>query len=201
MSDDARPWRAEIPIRAIIVGAADGVGAQFARALAALHVRLVLADRDDFALARVRHELGGTAIHCDVLDERSVAHLFDEAESAIGPADLLINAAGTGYVRTLGVMRSSREFARRDRTSATFILNLASAGARDGPTFGYAGSEIAFSRLAEGLAKAIESSELKVLTLERLDTPEAITDLAEQLVRELTSVRLRDSEDKQSRLA
>lgn len=195
MTELAPSWRGSRPLCAIVTGAAEGVGAAFARALAERGAMLVLADRDEVALARIRQEIGGTAIRCDVLDERSVTRMFDSAGRILGHVDLLINAAGDGYVRTLGVMRSSREFARRARAERAFIVNLAGRpDSREGG-FEYAGSQVAFSRLSEGLARAIESSELKVLTLDRVEDPAIISDLAEQLVGELTkasSARPRD---------
>lgn len=180
---------------AIVLGAADGIGLAFARALALAGARLALVDRDEIALARLRHEIDAVAIRCDVLDERSVAAMFDAAESAIGPANLLINAAGSGYVRTLGVMRSSREFARRPRHSKAIIVNIAAGAGEAFQGFQYAGSEVAFSRLAEGLARAIEAPDLRIVTLQRIETTEAAADLAQQLVRELSGATLGSHED------
>lgn len=177
--------RAERPLCAIVTGAADGVGAEMARALAERGATLVAADRDEVALARIRQELAATAIRCDVLDERSVTTLFDVAEQTHGHIDLLINAAGTGYVRTLGVLRVSREFARRPRTEQAYIVNLAARPDAVGAGFEYAGSQLAFNRLSEGLARAIESHDLKVLTLDRIADPAIVADLADQLVGQL----------------
>ena len=187
MTKPAPHWRVERPLCAIVAGAANGVGAQFARSLAARGVELLLTDYDEDALARIRQETGAAALHCDVLEERCVTSIFDSSEDRFGAADLLINAAGKGYVRTLGVMRLSREFSRRPRRDKAFIVNLASSpDSGDGP-FSYAGSELAFNRLADGLARAIEAPGLRVLTLDRVDQPAAVADLVEQLLRELAS--------------
>lgn len=187
MTKPAPQWRVERPFCAIVAGAANGVGAHFARSLAARGVELLLTDRDEIALARIRQDTGATTLHCDILEERCVTAIFDSAEDRFGSADLLINAAGTGYVRTLGVMRLSREFSRRPRRDKAFIVNLASSpDSGDGP-FSYAGSELAFTRLADGLARAIEGPGLRVLTLDRVDQPAAVADLVEQLLRELAA--------------
>lgn len=179
--------RAERPPAVVVTGAANGIGAALARAMAARGATLVLADRDEVALARIRQELDAIAIRCDMLDEQSVSRMFRSAEAELGHIDLLINAAGTGYVRTLGVMRASREFARRPRSARAFIVNLGAQPDEGSGSFGYAGSQLAFSRLSEGLARAIESPELKVVTLERIDEEAAISDLAEQLINHLTN--------------
>lgn len=187
MTEPAPQWRADRPLGAIVTGAAEGVGAAFARALAARGAALVVADWDEVALARIRQETGATAIRCDILDERSVRAMFEAAERDLGHVDLLINAAGTGYVRTLGVMRASREFARRPRSERAYIVNLAAQPDAGAGGFEYAGSQVAFSRLSEGLARAIENAELKVLTLDLSEAPAVISDLAEQLVNQLVA--------------
>lgn len=187
MNEPVPAWRAQRPLRAIVTGAAEGVGAELAKILIARGASLIIADRDEVALARVRHDVGATAVRCDVLDERSVTNLFDVAEQTLGEIDLLINAAGSGYVRTLGVMKASREFARRQRTGKAFIVNLAASPHENGAAFEYAGSPVAFSRLSEGLARAIETPGLKVMTFDRVDQPAVISDLAEQLFNQLTS--------------
>ena len=185
MTEPAPQRRAARTVRAIVVGAASGTGEQFARHLAANHADLVLVDRDEFALARLRHEIDAHAMACDVLDERSLSGMFDAAEQLLGAVDLLINAAGAGYVRTLGVMRASREFARRPRLARALIVNVAAAFDEAGSPFEYAGSKAAFSRLTDGLARAIERSDLKVITFDSLGQSEAVADLVDQLLRQL----------------
>lgn len=187
MSEPAPDRQAARPMCAIIIGAASGVGEEFARSLAARGTRLLLVDRDEFALARLRHELGADAVFCDVLDEMGVSAMFDAAERLFDHVDLLINSAGSGYVRTLGVMRASREFARRPRMQRAFVVNVAARPDDVSGPFEYAGSEVAFHRLTEGLARAIESSELRVLTVDRVANPAAVADLTEQLVRQMTA--------------
>jgi len=189
MTEPATQWRSARNACAIIIGAAHGAGLQFAHHLAARGVQLLLVDRDEIALARVKQDTGGAIVQCDVLDERCVAEMFETAEAMFGHVDLLINAAGTGYVRTLGVMRASREFARRPRLSKAFIVNLAASPDSNGGPFEYAGSEVAFSRLADGLARAIENSELKVLTLGRISNEAEVADLSDQLLRKISGDR------------
>ncbi|MES2000801.1 MAG: SDR family oxidoreductase [Pseudomonadota bacterium] len=201
MTEPAPERRVERPLCAIVAGAAHGVGEKFARALVARGVDLLLVDHDEFALARLRQDIGGLTMHCDILDERCVRSIFDSAEECFGSLDLLINAAGTGYVRTLSVMRLSREFSRRPRAPKAFIINLAATPDADDGPFTYAGSETAFNRLSEGLARAIQGPDLRVLTLDRVDSQAAIDDLIEQVLRELGSTRPAANVVRQSRAA
>ena len=68
---------------------------------------------------------------------------------------------------------------------------MRNAGVRPSPfsdesPFEYAGSEVAFNRLADGLARAIENSHLKVLTLSRVPGSAEVADLTDQLLREIS---------------
>lgn len=186
MKDAARPRAGNRTVCAIVTGAAQGSGERFANALAAKGVQLMLVDRDEIALARLRHDIGAIALTCDVLSDEGVNGMFGLAEERFGHIDLLINAAGTGYIRTLGAMRASREFARRPRRRRAYIVNVSAQPDGDGP-FSYAGSELAFSRLANGLADSIQSPDLRILTLERIESAEAIADLVEQLCRQIAA--------------
>lgn len=85
---------------AVVTGASSGIGAEFARALAAAGARVVIAARragrlDD--LAAEIAEAGGTAVAvpCDVTDPDQVEGLLDEATASAGRVDVMINNAGT----------------------------------------------------------------------------------------------------------
>jgi NAD(P)-dependent dehydrogenase (short-subunit alcohol dehydrogenase family) len=80
--------------KALVIGAASGIGWASARALAADGCRVTIADRNaDGAHARAA-ELGDphTAAEVDVTDEASVRRLFDD----IGELDVVVNCAGFG---------------------------------------------------------------------------------------------------------
>lgn len=81
---------------AVVTGAAHGIGAAIARALAAQGARLTLMGRRLDALQALAAELpgGGSAVSVDVSDEAAVQRAFAEARSARGPVSLLVNNAG-----------------------------------------------------------------------------------------------------------
>ena len=84
---------------AIVTGAANGIGAATAVALAAEGARVVVADvvTGDATVAAVR-AVGGEAIavHCDVADPEQVAAMVDTAVQQLGGLDVLVNNAGVG---------------------------------------------------------------------------------------------------------
>ncbi|RSS96638.1 SDR family oxidoreductase [Streptomyces sp. WAC05292] len=87
---------------ALITGASSGLGAAFARGLAAKGCRLVLVARDAGRLRavadRLRREFGA---HCevlpaDLLDEAGLRRVADRLADPARPVDVLVNNAGFG---------------------------------------------------------------------------------------------------------
>jgi NAD(P)-dependent dehydrogenase (short-subunit alcohol dehydrogenase family) len=81
---------------AIVTGAARGLGATFARALAAEGAKVSLCDvRDPAPVVAAIREAGGEAIGriADVTDPRAVAALVDETVAAFGGLQILVNNA------------------------------------------------------------------------------------------------------------
>src|SRR3546814_18578753 len=66
---------------AVIIGAAgrDNMGQVIARRFAAEGARVVVAGRDEAALAELAEEIGGLAVRCDITDEGDLAALADAA--------------------------------------------------------------------------------------------------------------------------
>ena len=79
---------------ALVTGAASGLGAATARALAGRGVRVAVLDRDAAAGARVAGEVGGVFCETDVTDPGSVAAALARAAAAYGPARIAVNCAG-----------------------------------------------------------------------------------------------------------
>ncbi len=81
---------------AFITGGASGIGLGIADALAALGVPVTIADVDADALESTLASRGGTlrGQHLDVRDRDGWALAKAEAETALGPVDLLFNNAG-----------------------------------------------------------------------------------------------------------
>ena len=85
--------------RAVITGAASGIGLATARAFAAAgaHVTILDLAGPQAVEAAGTLSLPGIGIACDVTDPASVERAFTEA----GPIDLLVNSAGIAHIGTL----------------------------------------------------------------------------------------------------
>lgn len=177
------------PLRAIVTGAAEGIGADCARALARNHVRIAVADIDKVPLARLANEIGAHAFACDVLSEHSVNQLIGQSVEALAGADLLINAAGKNYVRALGMMRASCAFADAAEQPA-IIVNLGAPSASV-EQFGYGGSKQAFRRLSEGLGRKLRDRGIAVMTIDHLADEAAVGKFIEQLCRSARATAIR----------
>ena len=82
--------------RAVVTGAARGLGAAVARAYAGAGAQVALLDLRGDAGAAVAADIGTAArfIACDVADPQSVDQAFAEAEAFMGGIDILAAAAG-----------------------------------------------------------------------------------------------------------
>ncbi|MEU9611368.1 SDR family NAD(P)-dependent oxidoreductase [[Kitasatospora] papulosa] len=80
----------------LITGAAGGIGSAIAEAFAARGATLTLADRDLTALesTAARCDVPTAVRTADLADPEAPAALVDRAWSALGPVDILVNAAG-----------------------------------------------------------------------------------------------------------
>jgi NAD(P)-dependent dehydrogenase (short-subunit alcohol dehydrogenase family) len=136
--------------RAVITGAASGLGRALALDLAARHARILVADVDTEGAeetVRLVVRAGGeaSATRCDVSRSGDVAALVGEADHVLGGVDLLVNNAGVAVsgpmgdvpladwdwvmgVNLWGVIYGCHAFVPRFREQrAGHILNVASA--------------------------------------------------------------------------
>jgi NAD(P)-dependent dehydrogenase (short-subunit alcohol dehydrogenase family) len=79
----------------VVTGAASGIGAALAVRFAREGARgIVVADRQEGALADVAREIDALAVACDVTEQSQVTALIDRAEEEYGPIDLFCSNAG-----------------------------------------------------------------------------------------------------------
>lgn len=138
---------------ALVTGAAGGIGAAVARALATRGASVAAADSDAVGLDTVVDKLSAdghrtTAFAVDVRNSAAVEDVVDRVESSLGPIDVLVNCAGvlrcapivdltdedwteTIAINTSGPFHVSRAVARRmvPRRSGS-IVTVASNSAR-----------------------------------------------------------------------
>ncbi|WP_432969747.1 SDR family oxidoreductase [Dactylosporangium sp. CA-233914] len=170
-----REWKGSV---AFITGGGQGIGLGIARALAKRGVRLALADIDEAALASSKGELsaltGVETYRLDVRDREAFAAVADEAESSLGPVDLLFNNAGIAPYSSLrrmryeqwdlvmgvnvhGVINGVQTFMPRmiERGKGGYVVNTASgAGLVAGPNVLYTTSKYAVVGMSESLKHA-----------------------------------------------
>lgn len=150
----------------LITGACRGVGRACAEALARCGTELILCDNDANALGEAAQELGAVGRFCDVASEASVAIFAADILDQYPALDMVINAAGGGYERTLGMYRVSRALlpALRCGIHNNLLLNIPPAGEDAGTAiFPYASSVQAFHRLSAALAAETRGTAISVL--------------------------------------
>ena len=152
--------------RILITGACRGVGRACAEELSARGAELILADNNAAELSELARQLGGTGRYCDVASEASVTIFAADIMTNYPVLDMVINAAGGGYERTLGMYRVSRALlpALRKGQMHNLLLNIPPAAEDSGKAiFPYASSQQAFQRLCAALAAETRGSSVRVL--------------------------------------
>lgn len=134
---------------AIVTGASKGIGAGIAKSFAAEGAKVVVnyaSDRDgaERVVADIRAAGGeAAAVKADMSKEAEVSALFDAAEAAFGPLDVLVNNAGVYKfapieeftealyrrqfdVNVLGPLLAIREAVKRFRPGGGNVINVSS---------------------------------------------------------------------------
>ncbi len=156
--------------RAIVTGAARGIGRAIAAALIKDGARVAILDRDANAGEATAQELGATFLSADLGDDADARRAVSDAADALGGLDVLVNNAGILRLTPLmeitadewdTVMRiNARSMLSTTQTAARImmdagthgsIINLASMAAKSGGTMEahYAASKaavVAFTR-------------------------------------------------------
>jgi NAD(P)-dependent dehydrogenase (short-subunit alcohol dehydrogenase family) len=118
---------------ALITGASSGLGAQFAKTLAAAGAAVVLASRRVEMLKALRAEIeadGGDAhvVSMDVTNIGSIEAAMNFAESEVGPIDILINNSGVSNTQRLqDVREADYDFIFNTNTKGAFFVAQAAA--------------------------------------------------------------------------
>ena len=86
---------------AIVTGAASGLGAATARALAAAGAKVAVLDVNEQAAVKVASTIGGLVAPCDVASSEEVTAALRSAASVHGPARILVNCAGIGPAKRI----------------------------------------------------------------------------------------------------
>ncbi|HXZ48050.1 MAG TPA: SDR family NAD(P)-dependent oxidoreductase [Usitatibacter sp.] len=170
---------------AVVTGAAGTHGFAAARALLEEHAQVALVDVDALRLDNMIRFLRGTtvAVPCDVSDPGAVREAHRKVEGALGPIDVLVNAASIGSVeraeatadlewrRVLsvnldGAFHWSREvIPGMKKRGWGRIVNVTSAAARAGGTDGgtaSAASQGALAALTVTLAREVAAHGITV---------------------------------------
>ena len=124
---EAVPWYVR-PLEkhvALVTGAAQGIGAATARALAAEGAHVVCLDRpqEEVAALALARELGGTALLADLADPAALPAVV-AALTALGGVDVVVHNAGVTRDRTLARMK-------REHWDAVLAVNLRAVLALD----------------------------------------------------------------------
>jgi NAD(P)-dependent dehydrogenase (short-subunit alcohol dehydrogenase family) len=172
---------------ALVTGAASGIGAATAEALAGVGAALALCDRDEHALAatvaRIR-SCHGARIHTAILDVRDaddVERFVFDAATTLGPIDILVNNVGGTFradFRTTtpngedaliaenfrSVTQMTRAMLAHRRETGGAIVNITSIEAhRAAPGFAvYAAMKAAVASLTKSLALELAECGVRV---------------------------------------
>ncbi len=112
---------------AVVTGGGGGFGEGIARRFAAEGARVVVADRDADAAARVAAAIGGHAITGDVSIGADVRAMVAAAEQTFGALDIVVNNAGTTHRNRPMLEVDEAAFDRLYAVNVKSLFNMAHA--------------------------------------------------------------------------
>jgi NAD(P)-dependent dehydrogenase (short-subunit alcohol dehydrogenase family) len=151
--------------RVLITGACHGIGRDCAEALFSNGAELILCDRDAASLIELAETFEADVRLCNVASEAEVLTTAANVIDQYGSLDMVINAAGGGYERTLGMYRVSRALLPAlYRGRHKLLVNIPPTTEEGNEAiFPYASSKLAFHRLCGALAHETRGTSLAVL--------------------------------------
>ena len=112
-------------IAAVVTGAASGLGAATARALAAKGVKVAIFDLQKEKGEAMAAEIGGIFCEVNVMDDASVDAGLEKARAAHGQERILVNCAGTANaIKTISRDRETGAVKHFPLDAFAFIVNL-----------------------------------------------------------------------------
>jgi 2-dehydro-3-deoxy-L-rhamnonate dehydrogenase (NAD+) len=117
--------------RAIVTGAAAGLGLAMAKRIAESGARVALWDRDEAALARAADEIGRSAetVVVDVADPAAISTGVEESLKRLGGIDVLVNNAGISGPNTVTWEYPVEDWRRGTRSPPLITLQAGWRGA------------------------------------------------------------------------
>jgi NAD(P)-dependent dehydrogenase (short-subunit alcohol dehydrogenase family) len=112
-------------IAAVVTGAASGLGAATARALAAHGVKVAIFDLQEDKGTAVAEEIGGIFCEANVMSDESIDAAFAKARAAHGQERILINCAGTANaIKTVSRDKTTGEIRHFPLEAYNFIIQI-----------------------------------------------------------------------------
>jgi meso-butanediol dehydrogenase / (S,S)-butanediol dehydrogenase / diacetyl reductase len=170
--------------RALVTGAASGIGRAIVRALAGAGARIAVTDKNDAAAEALAHDTeGAIAAALDVASAAETAKVFDQVFAAFGGLDILCANAGISTmnpvtelteaewdsnmtVNAKGVFLSNQAAVRRWLAAKApgVIVNTASLAGKIGAPFlaHYSASKFAVVGFTQALAREVSKDDIRV---------------------------------------
>jgi NAD(P)-dependent dehydrogenase (short-subunit alcohol dehydrogenase family) len=112
-------------VAAVVTGAASGLGAATARALAAKGVKVAIFDLQEEKGKAIAEEIGGIFCEANVTSDESIDAAFAKARAAHGQERILVNCAGTANaIKTVGRDKETGAIKHFPLEAFNFIIQI-----------------------------------------------------------------------------